>query len=99
MNAERQEVLLTSAAFGQGFLENVKATKFVTITKVLRVLHAVRQVGIPLSYNQFNILTAEILVDRLIARDLHFLASQIRPFRAVHSVTNLVRVRLPWLEE
>ncbi|KAG0320863.1 hypothetical protein BGZ99_004280 [Dissophora globulifera] len=74
-----QHLLLKAASFGKSFLEIHNADSFVEMCKVLRVLNAVRyyEIGIPLTYVQYQRLTPEALVDRLINRHQYLLAIRI----------------------
>eukprot|EP00823_Brevimastigomonas_motovehiculus_P004940 TRINITY_DN3388_c0_g1_i1.p1 TRINITY_DN3388_c0_g1~~TRINITY_DN3388_c0_g1_i1.p1 ORF type:complete len:857 (+),score=223.08 TRINITY_DN3388_c0_g1_i1:107-2677(+) len=74
-----QKSLLKSAAFGKLFADSYRSDTFVDMCRILRVLNAVRhiEVGIPLTYEQFLKLDAEVLVDRLINRHHHLLALRI----------------------
>ncbi|KAF9899141.1 hypothetical protein BX616_003227 [Lobosporangium transversale] len=74
-----QRTLLKAASFGKCFLEIHNADSFVEMCKVLRVLNAVRyyEIGIPLTYAQYQRLTPEALIDRLISRHQYLLAIRI----------------------
>lgn len=50
--------------------------KFVEMVQTLRVLWHVRdyKVAVPLTYKQYNIVTLEVLIDRLVARNVFWLA-------------------------
>ncbi|KAI8601749.1 Vps16, N-terminal region-domain-containing protein [Dissophora ornata] len=74
-----QRTLLKAASFGKSFLEIYNADSFVEMCKVLRVLNAVRyyEIGIPLTYAQYQRLTPEALIDRLISRHQYLLAIRI----------------------
>eukprot|EP01125_Pyxidicula_operculata_P003183 TRINITY_DN1353_c0_g1_i1.p1 TRINITY_DN1353_c0_g1~~TRINITY_DN1353_c0_g1_i1.p1 ORF type:complete len:840 (-),score=158.36 TRINITY_DN1353_c0_g1_i1:45-2564(-) len=75
----RQIEYLNAASFGISFIDFYAAKTFVPSVKVLRVLNSVRQtqIGIPLSYKQYLVLSPQLLIDRLISRDLHMLAFEI----------------------
>eukprot|EP01060_Flectonema_neradi_P002842 TRINITY_DN1178_c2_g2_i1.p1 TRINITY_DN1178_c2_g2~~TRINITY_DN1178_c2_g2_i1.p1 ORF type:complete len:859 (+),score=151.60 TRINITY_DN1178_c2_g2_i1:70-2646(+) len=74
-----QTELLKAAAYGKCFCKTYDADTFVDQCNSLRVLNAVRRpdVGIPLSYGQYQALSPVVLIDRLIQRNLHFLAYKI----------------------
>eukprot|EP00698_Gefionella_okellyi_P023700 TRINITY_DN8167_c0_g1_i1.p1 TRINITY_DN8167_c0_g1~~TRINITY_DN8167_c0_g1_i1.p1 ORF type:complete len:850 (-),score=211.21 TRINITY_DN8167_c0_g1_i1:1962-4364(-) len=78
-SADLQRQLLRAAAFGKNFLEFHDAEIFVTMCKTLRVLNAVRhyQIGIPITYPQYQKLTPAVLVDRLVMRREYLLALRI----------------------
>eukprot|EP01087_Luapelamoeba_hula_P005833 TRINITY_DN1587_c0_g2_i2.p1 TRINITY_DN1587_c0_g2~~TRINITY_DN1587_c0_g2_i2.p1 ORF type:complete len:935 (-),score=149.40 TRINITY_DN1587_c0_g2_i2:178-2655(-) len=77
--ASYQRRLLRAASFGKIFLDSYVADPFVDMCKTLRVLNAVRlnPIGMPLTFQQFKMLTARRLVDRLINRHHHLLAWNI----------------------
>ncbi|KAI8351246.1 Vps16, N-terminal region-domain-containing protein [Mortierella sp. GBAus27b] len=74
-----QRLLLKAASFGKSFLEIHNADSFVEMCKVLRVLNAVRhfEIGIPLTYTQYQNLSPDALIDRLISRHQYLLAIRI----------------------
>jgi len=74
-----QRTLLKAAAFGKAFLDHYPAEKFVNMCKTLRVLNAIRnfEVGIPITYNQYQRLTPDGLIKRLMSMRLHLLAFYI----------------------
>ena len=74
-----QKSLLQAASFGKLSCEEYPADKFVDTIRVLRVLNAVRHfsVGVPLTFEQYTKLEAEVVVDRLINRHEHLLALRI----------------------
>lgn len=78
-NVARQQSYLKAAAYGKAFSPDADPAEFVETAKKLRVLNEVRcaAVGIPLTIQQYNRLTPEVLVSRLTLRDLHFLALKI----------------------
>ena len=75
----RQQSYLKAAAYGKAFSPDADPAEFVETAKKLRVLNEVRRaaVGVPLTIQQYNRLTPEVLVSRLTLRDLHFLALKI----------------------
>ena len=74
-----QKELLQAASFGKLWVQNYDPNAFVDNCRTLRVLNAARQydVGIPLTFRQFELLEAEVLIDRLINRHRHLLALRI----------------------
>ena len=77
-----QRRLLNAAKFGRGFLDFVNPTDFVNMGQTLKVLNAVRyyEVGIPLTYTQYNYASPSHLIARLTSRNMHLLALQISGF-------------------
>lgn len=74
-----QKQLLKAASFGKSVLDIYNSDDFVDMCETLRVLNAVRfyEIGIPLSYSQFQRLTPEGLIQRLINRHEYLLALRI----------------------
>lgn len=75
----RQQDLLKAAAYGKTFCAEADPSEFVQTAKKLRVLNEVRkpQVGMPLTVDQYDRLTPEVLIARLTMRNYHFLALKI----------------------
>lgn len=75
-NIHWQKQLLKAASFGKSVLDIYNSDDFVDMCETLRVLNAVRyyEVGLPLSYEQYQRLTPEGLVERLVNRHEHLLA-------------------------
>jgi len=75
----RQQALLKAASYGKAFCFDADPTEFVETAKKLRVLNEVRKpnVGLPLTVQQYNRLTPEVLVSRLTMRNHHLLALRI----------------------
>ena len=93
----RQKSLLKAAAYGKTFCSEVDPSEFVETAKKLRVLNEVRrpEVGMPLTINQYNRLTPEVLIGRLTMRNLHFLALKICDLLQVRNE----RVLIHWAAE
>lgn len=74
-----QKRLLRAASFGKGFVDLYNSDEFVDTAERLRVLNAVGQsdIALPITTEEYVRLTPESLVDRLLSRRLHFLASKI----------------------
>eukprot|EP00002_Diphylleia_rotans_P004919 TRINITY_DN1382_c0_g2_i1.p1 TRINITY_DN1382_c0_g2~~TRINITY_DN1382_c0_g2_i1.p1 ORF type:complete len:828 (-),score=186.60 TRINITY_DN1382_c0_g2_i1:1462-3921(-) len=74
-----QKPLMQAASFGKSYLEFYNAERYVEAAKTIRILNAVRhyEVGIPLTIQQFERLTVEVLIDRLVNRRHHLLALKI----------------------
>ncbi|KDR80313.1 hypothetical protein GALMADRAFT_62817 [Galerina marginata CBS 339.88] len=77
-----QRRLLNAAKFGRGFLDFHNPTDFVQMGQTLKVLNAVRfyEVGIPLTYSQYNYASPSRLITRLTSRNMHLLALRISGF-------------------
>ncbi|KAI1094369.1 vacuolar protein sorting-associated protein 16 [Rostrohypoxylon terebratum] len=78
-NVHWQKQLLKAASFGKSVLDIYNSDDFVDMCETLRVLNAVRyyEIGLPLSYEQFQRLTPEGLIQRLINRHEYLLALRI----------------------
>ncbi|OTB20223.1 hypothetical protein K445DRAFT_371862 [Daldinia sp. EC12] len=74
-----QKQLLKAASFGKSVLDIYNSDDFVDMCETLRVINAVRyyEVGLPLSYEQYQRLTPEGLIQRLINRHEYLLALRI----------------------
>ncbi|KZL72683.1 vacuolar protein sorting-associated protein [Colletotrichum tofieldiae] len=74
-----QKQLLKAASFGKSVLDIYNSDEFVDMCEILRVLNAVRffEVGLPLSFEQYQRLTPEGLIKRLINRHEYLLALKI----------------------
>ncbi|KAG0177300.1 hypothetical protein DFQ28_006131 [Apophysomyces sp. BC1034] len=82
-----QRSLLKAASFGKCFLDHYNADRFVSMAQTLRVLNAVRyyDIGIPITYAQYQRLTPEALIDRLIHRHHHLLAFRIAEYLKIRT--------------
>lgn len=74
-----QKQLLKAASFGKSVLDIYNSDDFVDMCETLRVLNAVRyyEVGLPLSYEQYQRLTPGGLIQRLINRHEYLLALKV----------------------
>ncbi|KAF8707479.1 Vps16, C-terminal region, partial [Rhizoctonia solani] len=77
-----QRKLMSAAAFGRGFLDMYDPTDFVAMGKTLKVLNAARyyEIGIPITYAQYQHTSATHIIARLTARNEHLLALRIAEF-------------------
>ncbi|VVA29168.1 PREDICTED: vacuolar [Prunus dulcis] len=78
----RQRTLLRAASYGQAFCSNFQRDHIQEMCKTLRVLNAVRHpdVGMPLSIQQYKLLTPSVLIGRLINSYKHFLALRVSEY-------------------
>jgi hypothetical protein len=76
---ESQQALLKAASYGKAFCPDTDPKEFVETALKLRVLNEVRKatIGLPLTIQQYNRLTPDVLVGRLTLRNQHFLALKI----------------------
>lgn len=77
--APQQQRLLKAASYGKVFCPDFDPTEFVDTAKKLRILNDVRRadIGLPLTIQQYNRLTPEVLLGRLTIRNYHYLALKI----------------------
>ncbi|KAG8723341.1 hypothetical protein FRC09_003726 [Ceratobasidium sp. 395] len=77
-----QRKLMSAAAFGRAFLDMYDPTDFVTMGKTLKVLNAARyyEIGIPITFAQYQHTSATHLIARLTARNEHLLALRVAEF-------------------
>ena len=85
-----QKTLMKAAQFGRAFCKtssNLSSDKFSSMCKSLRVLNALKEfnVGIPLTLTQYEKLSHEVVIDRLLQRRLFPLASKICQFLQVEN--------------
>jgi vacuolar protein sorting-associated protein 16 len=75
----KQQSFIKAASYGKAFCYDMDPSDFVDTARKLRVLNAVRrhEIGLPLTLQQYNRLTPEILVNRLTYRGHHYLALKI----------------------
>lgn len=78
-NIHWQKQLLKAASFGKSVLDIYNSDDFVDMCETMRVINAVRyyEIGLPLSYEQYQRLTPEGLIQRLINRHEYLLALRI----------------------
>ena len=77
-----QKQLLKAASFGKSVLDLYSSDDFVEMCEKLRVLNAVRdyRVGLPLSYEQYERLGSEKLIQRLMNRRDYLLAFRVSDY-------------------
>ncbi|CAJ1964254.1 unnamed protein product [Sphenostylis stenocarpa] len=81
-DVSRQQTLLRAASYGQAFCSNFQRDRIQEMCKILRVLNAVRspEIGIPLSIQQYKLLTPSVLIGRLINAYQHLLALKVSEY-------------------
>ena len=77
-----QKQLLKAASFGKSVLDLYSSDDFVDMCEKLRVINAVRdyRIGLPLSFDQYQYLTPEKLIQRLISRREYLLAIRLSDY-------------------
>lgn len=78
----QQQKLLRAGSYGQAFCSQFQRDRIQEMCKTLRVLNAVRnqEIGIPLSIQQYKLLTPSVLIGRLINAHQHLLALRISEY-------------------
>ncbi|QCE00524.1 Vps16 [Vigna unguiculata] len=81
-DVSRQRTLLRAASYGQAFCSNFQRDRIQEMCKISRVLNVVRspEIGIPLSIQQYKLLTPSVLIGRLITAHQHLLALKISEY-------------------
>ncbi|VAH62507.1 unnamed protein product [Triticum turgidum subsp. durum] len=81
-DVSRQHTLLRAATYGLAFCSRFPHGRFQEMCKILRVLNAVRdpEIGMPLTVKQYKLLTATVLIGRLINANQHLLALRISEY-------------------
>ncbi|RAL48115.1 hypothetical protein DM860_018134 [Cuscuta australis] len=82
----QQRTLLRAASYGQAFCSHFQRDQIQETCKTLRVLNAVRHpdIGIPLSVQQYKMLTPSVLIARLINAHHHLLALRISEYLGIN---------------
>lgn len=96
-DSSTQKSLLKAARFGMYFVE-MDSAAFTEMVQRLRILYHVRDyhVGIPLTSRQLNQLTIKVLIDRLIARNVFWLAFLICDYLKLTDAHTTNRVLVHW---
>ena len=89
----KHNVIYIACKYGKLFIkdqETFDCDQFVETCRFLRVLNNIRNVniGMPLTYTQFEVLTPEIVVQRLINRKKHLLAIKISKYLNLNYCVN-----------
>uniref|UniRef100_A0ACD5W1V2 Uncharacterized protein n=1 Tax=Avena sativa TaxID=4498 RepID=A0ACD5W1V2_AVESA len=81
-DVSRQHTLLKAATYGLAFCSQLRHGRFQEMCKMLRVLNAIRdpEIGMPLTIQQYKLLTATVLIGRLIKANQHLLAFRISEY-------------------
>lgn len=77
-----QKQLLKAASFGKSVLDLYSSDDFVSMCEKIRVLNAVRdyRIGLPITYDEYQYLTPEKLIQRLINRREYLLAIRLSEY-------------------
>ncbi|XP_055381224.1 vacuolar protein sorting-associated protein 16 homolog [Condylostylus longicornis] len=76
---ETQKVLIKAAYFGKGFIPSHNPDSYMAVCRILRVLNNLRhpKIGMPLTYQQFCNLKADVVLDRLVFRKHYAIAVHV----------------------
>lgn len=87
-----QKQLLKSASFGKAFLDNFPASKFVDISRAIRILNSIRTpaIAMPLTIDQYLYLGPDQVVLRLANRHHYGLAKKICEFLKISTERVLI---------
>ena len=91
--------LMRASLFGRYFSDYSKANAYVKMCQTIRVLNAIRhiQIGMPVTYVQYEALSIEVIVDRLILRRHFALAIEIVKYlEGSESERNIVKILSNW---
>lgn len=93
-----QKLLLRAASFGKCFSPQANRDNFVNTCQTLRVLNNIRRaiVGISLSWVQFELLSRNVLLDRLIVRRDYDLAMSIASYLKMSASDGTLRILSNW---
>ncbi|CAK7266598.1 Vacuolar protein sorting-associated protein 16 [Sporothrix epigloea] len=91
-NVYWQKQLLKAASFGKSVLDIYNSDDFVDMCETLRILNAVRfyEIGLPLSYDQYQRLGPDSFISRLLSRHEYLLALRIADY--LHLPTDKIYV-------
>ena len=86
-NSHWQKQLLKAASFGKTVLDAYDSDAFVDMCETIRTLNAVRfyEIGLPLSYEQYERLNPERLIQRLVTRQEYLLAFKLSDYLGIPS--------------
>jgi hypothetical protein len=90
--------LLRAALFGRYFDEYANAAPYLKMCQTLRVLNAIRnqQIGMPLTYVQYETLTPSVIINRLISKRHFALAIEICKYLNMPDEEGLVKILSNW---
>ena len=97
--AKDQEVLLRAASFGKSFVNDFSGCEdFTGACRTLRVLNSIRDpsVGVPVTHQQYRSLTINVVIDRLISRNLWPLAILMCQHLQIAESSGASRVKKFW---
>jgi hypothetical protein len=96
--AKYQIELLRAALFGRYFDDYANASPYVKMCQTIRVLNAIRhpQIGLPLTYDQYEALTSPVIINRLISRRHFALAIEISKYLNMNNEDGIIKILSNW---
>jgi hypothetical protein len=96
--AKYQIELLRAALFGRYFDDYANASPYVKMCQTIRVLNALRQqqIGLPLTYVQYEALSAPVIINRLISRRHFALAIEICKYLNMTDEDGIIKILSNW---
>ncbi|RWS09868.1 vacuolar protein sorting-associated protein 16-like protein [Dinothrombium tinctorium] len=93
-----QKMLLRAASFGKCFVPETDPKFFVSMCQTLRVLNAIRNpnIGIPMTYNQLQYLSIDVVIQKLVLRHHYFIAIKIAKFLKIPEERGVMRILSNW---
>lgn len=90
--------LLRAALFGRYFDDYANANPYVKMCKTIRVLNAIRHplIGIPITYAQYEALTPNVIINRLISRRHFALAIEICKYLNMNNEEGIIKILSNW---
>lgn len=90
--------ILRAALFGRYFDDYANAASYVKMCQTIRVLNSIRhaQIGLPLTYLQYEALTPSVVINRLITRRHFALAIEICKYLNMTDEEGIVKILSNW---
>lgn len=90
--------LLRAALFGRYFDDYANAAPYVKMCQTIRVLNAIRhaQIGLPLTYIQYEALSPPVMINRLIMRRHFALAIEICKYLNMTDEDGIIKILSNW---
>jgi hypothetical protein len=90
--------LLRAALFGRYFDDYANASPYVKMCQTIRVMNAIRhhQIGLPLTFLQYETLTPQVIINRLISRRHFALAIEICKYLNMSNEDGIIKILSNW---
>lgn len=91
---------MRAALFGRYFDEYANAQPYVQMCQTIRVLNAIRavEIGLPLTYDQYEALTPAVVISRLIARRHFALAIEVSKYLNMSNEEGIIKILSHWAQ-